>query len=113
MNNLLVSENKFSKIFKIGEIDLYVAKAFDEESNVHFIVCSIPVIKEITAMDIQYPVYCQSEVSRDAMFDNFDIPFAEGFLDALIKEIKENNMVSFEVEKGQKGPTAVNVKPNN
>lgn len=29
------------------------------------------------------------------------------------KEIKENNMVSFEVEKGQKGPTAVNVKPNN
>jgi hypothetical protein len=91
MNNLLVSENKFSKIFKIGEIDLYVAKAFDEESNVHFIVCSIPVIKEITAINIQYPVYCQSEVSRDAMFDNFDIPFAEGFIDALIKEIKEND----------------------
>jgi hypothetical protein len=25
------------------------------------------------------------------MFDNFDIPFAKGFIHALIKEIKENN----------------------
>lgn len=101
MTNLLVSENKFSKIFKIGNIDLYVAKAFDEESNIHFIVCSIPIIEEITARDIQYPVYCESETSRDIMFDNFDIPFAEGFIDALIKEIMENNEKS-EKEKNEK-----------
>ena len=29
----------------------------------------------------------------------------------LLEEIKEGNLVSFEIEKGQKGPTAVKVKP--
>ncbi|MFT7000779.1 MAG: cold shock CspA family protein [Spirosomataceae bacterium] len=29
-----------------------------------------------------------------------------------LEEIKENNLVIFEVEMGQKGPTAVNVKMN-
>jgi len=89
--NQFVSGNDFTKIFKLGEIDLYVTKAFDEDSNAHFLICMTPEIAEVNALEIKYPIHYATEADRDYGFETFDLDFAVGFMDALIKEIKSND----------------------
>jgi hypothetical protein len=86
-----VLANEFSKTFKIGETDLYVAKAYDEDSDGHFLIFSIPSIKEVEAVEILYPMMFPSEEERDAEFSSFGIEEAEHFLLDLTDIIKENN----------------------
>jgi len=86
-----VLANDFSKTFKIGETDLYVAKAYDEDSDGHFLIFSTPLIKEVEAAEIQYPILFPSEEERDAEFSSFGIDEAGYLLLDLTNTIKENN----------------------
>lgn len=84
---VLVSENDFSKTFKCGDIELYVAKAENKDDGTHHVVCSIPIIEELNVLKIQMPFDFNSESHRDWFFNGFD---ADKFLEELIKHIIEN-----------------------
>ena len=85
----LESQNEFTKKFKYNEIELYVSKAFDEESDRHFLVNSIPKIEDLGVANIQLPIVFESEEERNKVFDGLDVNEAKSFLDALIEQIKQ------------------------
>ena len=84
----LVNANEFTKQFRWDEkeIDCYVSKAFDEETKQHWIVASIPSIKELSVNHIQYPFIFETEAERDMIFDDFQ---CEMFLENLLSQIKQ------------------------
>jgi len=83
----LVSQNEFSKIFEESEreIKLVVSKAFDEETNKHYLVCSIPTIKELNVNHIQFPIEFEKEEERNKTFDEFD---GAQFIDGIYNQVK-------------------------
>jgi hypothetical protein len=89
--NKFVSGNDFSKHFKLGDIDLHLHKAYDEDSNLHFIVFCIPHIVEVNASDIKYPIGFEVEKERDEVFSNFKVDDGLDFMDKLVEEIREND----------------------
>jgi hypothetical protein len=97
-NFTLESENEFTKIFKDGDIGIYLSKAFDEDANKHYVVASIPNIEEIDASDIKYPFPFDTTYERDDFFDSFDVKNASEFIRDLVNYIKEQQ----ELQKEQK-----------
>jgi hypothetical protein len=89
--NRLISRNEFSKQFKIGEIDLFIHKTFDQDSNLHFIVVCIPFIAKFNASDIKYPFAFVLERDRNRVFKMWDIEDCLDFLEKLDAEITEND----------------------
>lgn len=91
----LIAENEFSKTFKyideINEIDLFIAKAYDDEQDKHYVVASIPYIKEVNAERVQFPFIFKDEEDRDNGFEGFDVMFAKSFIAQLIDMIKKQN----------------------
>lgn len=91
----LIAENEFSKTFKykddINDIDLFIAKAFDDEQDKHYIVASVPYIKEVNAERVQFPFIFKDEADRDNGFEGFDVVFANTFIPQLIDMIKKQN----------------------
>jgi hypothetical protein len=87
----LVSSNEFTKQFKIDDIDLFIHKTFDEDSNLHFIVACIPFIKEVSASDIKYPIAFELERERNKVFKKFSCEDSIDFIDKLIEQVKEND----------------------
>lgn len=86
----LVAENEFSKQFKLeGDIDLFLSKAVDDETSKHYIVTSIPIIKEVNCEHIQYPLQFDTEEERDNAFNNFDFKVALNYVAETIRFIKE------------------------
>lgn len=89
---ILLEENDFSKHFNHrGDIDLYVAKAVDEETDKHYIVSTIREIKELDAYGIQFPFQFDTEEQRDIEFKNYGIVEAKLFIDYTIQFIKEKD----------------------
>ena len=91
----LVSENEFTKHHRYEEkdVDCYLSKAYDEETEKHFLVASIPRIPELNAMHIQYPMVFETEAERNKFFDEFN---ALDFLDYLIDQM------SYQIEQAKK-----------
>ena len=91
----LIAENEFSKTFKykdeINDIDMYIAKAYDDEQDKHYVVASIPYIKEVFSERVQFPFIFEDEADRDNGFLAFDVAFAKDFIPQLIQMIKDNN----------------------
>ena len=83
----IVSENEFTKHYKYEEksIDCYLSKAYDEETDKHFLVASIPKIEELNALHIQYPMVFENESERNEHFETFN---AQLFIDHLLEEMK-------------------------
>lgn len=89
---ILVEGNEFSQTYQYGDIALYIAKAFDDVQNKHYIVCSIPEIPELSVLKIQYPMEFQVEADRDMVFDTFDAThFIETLKAQIIKQKEEVN----------------------
>lgn len=85
MNNLeILDQNQFSRTYQYGDVQLFIAKAFDDVQNKHYIVCSIPEIPELSVLKIQYPMEFQVEADRDNVFETFD---AVDFIESLKKHI--------------------------
>jgi hypothetical protein len=91
----LIAENEFSKTFKykdeINDIDLFIAKAFDDEQDKHYVVASIPFIQETGSERVQFPFIFKDEQDRDNGFLAFDVVFAKSFIPQLIDMIKKQN----------------------
>jgi hypothetical protein len=89
MDKVIVLEsNEYSRTYQLGDVKLYIAKAFDDVQNKHYIVCSIPEIPELNVLKIQYPMEFQLEADRDSVFETFD---AEDFIQAVKNQIVKNN----------------------
>jgi hypothetical protein len=91
----LIAENEFSKTFKyideISEIDLFIAKAYDDEQNRHYVVASIPYIKETGSERVQFPFIFEDEEDMNNGFIGFDLFFVKKFIPELIGMIKKQN----------------------
>ena len=79
---VLLEKNEFSRTYRKGEVMIYVAKAYDEESRLHFVVVSIPEIPHLGVLKLQLPIKFEFEPMRDAFIDNFDC-------DIFLKELEE------------------------
>lgn len=86
----LESENDVQKIFKSHDVDVYVGKAFDEETNKHFLIFSIPVIPEANVQHIQFPYIFDTEKERDEVFTHLEVNYIADFVEKLITQIEEN-----------------------
>jgi len=86
----LESQNDVQKIFKSYDVDVYVGKAFDEETDKHFLIFSIPVIPEANVQHIQFPYVFDTEKERDDVFVNLDDKYITVFVEKLIGQIEEN-----------------------
>jgi len=74
MQTTLLANNNITKTFKTiskvgGEIDVFITKAFDEDSSIHFIVINIPIIPNLRVEGLQLPVSFESEDFRNKAFD--------------------------------------------
>ena len=87
---LLVTENEFTKSFKYvdGDIELFISKGVDEETDKHFLVASIPLIEELNVAKIQFPILFEDQAQRDAAFIDFSVENATDFIEQVIAEIK-------------------------
>ena len=90
VKSTLVSENEFSKVFKVDDVDLYVTQAFDEESNTYFLICSIPVIPILNVEHIKFPIAFQSKEEMGQGFTQLTPDWASKFISDAIEYIKEN-----------------------
>lgn len=86
----LESQNDVQKIFKSHDIDVYVGKAYDEDSDKHFLIFSIPVIPEANVQHIQFPYVFESEKERDEVFTHMDDKYISVFVEKLISQIEDN-----------------------
>lgn len=78
----LIEKNEFSRTYRKGDIVVYVAKAYDEESKIHFVVISIPEIPHLGVLKLQLPINFEFEPMRDAFIETFDC-------DVFLKELEE------------------------
>lgn len=78
----LLEKNEFSRTYRKGDILVYVAKAYDEESKIHFVVISIPEIPHLGVLKLQLPINFEFEPMRDAFIETFDC-------DVFLKELEE------------------------
>ena len=90
----LEAENDVQKIFKSIDIDVYVGKAYDEDTDKHFLVFSIPVIPEANVQHIQFPYVFETEKERDEVFTHLDDKYISAFIEKLISQIEENKKKS-------------------
>jgi hypothetical protein len=86
----LESQNEVQKIFKSHNVDVYVGKAYDEDSDKHFLIFSIPLIPEANVQHIQYPYVFDTEKKRDEVFTHLEENYISEFIDKLITQINEN-----------------------
>jgi hypothetical protein len=92
----LESENDVQKIFKSHDVDVYVGKAFDEETNKHFLIFSIPLIPEANVQHIQFPYVFDTEKERDEVFTHLEGNYIAEFVEILITQIEENKKITDE-----------------
>lgn len=85
----VISQNDFTRAYKFDDVEMYASKAYDEDSDTHYLVVSIPSIPEMNLLQVQYPVQFETEEQRNDMFALFTIEYAEQFLENLIIKIKE------------------------
>jgi hypothetical protein len=84
------SQNEVQKIFKSHDVDVYVGKAFDEETDKHFLIFSIPLIPEANVQHIQFPYIFETEKERDEVFTHLEENYISEFVEKLITQINEN-----------------------
>lgn len=88
-----ISENEFTKAYSYerekGTIEMYVSKAYDEDTDKHFLVANIVSIPELNVERIQYPISFETENNRDYALENeVNELWVEVFLDNIIDYIK-------------------------
>lgn len=89
--NQVISENNFTKAYMCNGTMIYISKAYDEDSDKHFLVNSIPEIAEVNAHHIQFPIAFDSEEQRDNTFDELDLEHAGELIQLFIESIKTNS----------------------
>lgn len=95
----LLEQNEFSKHFKSEDIDIYLAKAYDEDSKTDYVVANIPVIPETRTEHITYPMPFTNPEERDKIFDMFSESDCNDLIEDLIKFMQEQTVFLNEEQK--------------
>jgi hypothetical protein len=95
-NAVLLEKNEFSKTYRQGEVMIYVAKSYDDRTDLHYIVVSIPQIPHLGVLKLQLPIEFKFEPMRDAFFDRFDC-------DVFMKELEQKIISNRENLENQHG----------
>lgn len=90
VKSTLVSENEFSKVFKVDNIDLYVGQAFDEDSNTYFLICSVPIIPALGVEHLKFPIAFQTKDEMVQGFGQLTPDWASKFIFDAIDYIEDN-----------------------
>ena len=73
------------------ELDFFINKAFDEESNTHCLLIYIPSLPDLNVHHVQQPIAYESEEERDRVYtENMNEDFVNQFYAALVNQIIEN-----------------------
>lgn len=98
----LSANNEITKTFEVisdvsGELSIFVSKAFDEDSDAHFLVISIPELPKLKVLKIQFPIKFDNEKDRDAAFDTeLNEKWVESILTQIEDSIINNNKAAME-----------------
>lgn len=70
----LLADNGITKTFKVisatsGEVDVFITKAFDDDTNKHFLIVNIPTMPLLKVERIQLPISFDSEQFRNDAFE--------------------------------------------
>ena len=92
MDVKIVSQNEVGKTFEIksevsGDITMFVNKAFDEDSDAHFLVVAIRELPLLNVANIQYPIKFDNEEVRNYAFDN---EVTESWVKGFLPQIEES-----------------------
>jgi hypothetical protein len=97
ITSILVSENEFTKVFKIDDVDMFVTQAYDEESKLHYLIISVPEIPKIGVAHIQFPIaFNLKEEMQQAFKEQLTPDWARKFLSDAIQHIEDNKKQSEE-----------------
>jgi len=90
---VLESQNENTKIFNFNdkEIMLYISRAYDEESNKHFLTYDIPEIASLGVQKISDIKEFESEDVRDLLFKSIDERWVEIYIKKLVIHINQNS----------------------
>lgn len=107
LSGKLVEQNEFTKTFNIetedGIIEMYVTKAYDEDSDKHFLVSNIPEIKELGVSQIQMPIMFDSELFRNSAYDKeVNENWAKKFVGDIMAHIVEQRIAAAKVAEENK-----------
>jgi len=86
----LVSENEFTKVFKVDDVDIYVSKAHDEDSGMWYFIISIPIIPKLGVEHIKFPIAFNSKEEMEQGFPQLTPDWASKFLEDAIEYIENN-----------------------
>lgn len=89
---VLESQNENTKVFDFNdkEIMLYISRAFDEETQRHFLTYDIPEIASLNVQRISDLKEFESEEVRDLLFKSIDERYVEIYIKKLVIHINEN-----------------------
>jgi hypothetical protein len=89
---VLESENENTKIFNFNdkEIMLYISRAYDEETDRHFLTYDIPEISALNVQKISDLKEFESSEVRDLLFESIDEKWVEFYIKKLIIHINQN-----------------------
>jgi hypothetical protein len=84
----LKSQNDYTKVYENEEheLEMYISKAYDEDTDKHYLVASIPEIKEFSVHKVQLPLEYETEKLRDESFDNFD---GDRLLNLILEDVRK------------------------
>jgi hypothetical protein len=89
---VLESQNENTKIFNFNdkEVMLYISRAYDEDTNKHFLTYDIPEISALNVQKISDLKEFESSEVRDLLFESIDEKWVEFYIKKLIIHINQN-----------------------
>jgi hypothetical protein len=72
------------------DVDFFINKAYDEETDKHALLIYIPKIPAYNILHVQQPLFYDNEAERDRIYsDNMDDEFVNAWWGTLINQIEE------------------------
>lgn len=89
---VLESQNENTKIFNFNdkEVMLYISRAYDEETQKHFLTYDIPEIASLNVQKISDLKEFESAEVRDFLFSSIDEQWVEMYIKKLVIHIQKN-----------------------
>jgi hypothetical protein len=72
------------------DVDFFINKAYDEETDKHALLIYIPKIPAYNILHVQQPLFYDNEAERDRIYsENMDDEFVNAWWGTLINQIEE------------------------
>jgi hypothetical protein len=71
------------------EIDVFINKAYDEETQTHALLIYIPKIPQFNILQLRQPIFYESQEERDRIYTELGDEFVNQFWQQLVNHITE------------------------